>query len=32
MEMKFKYYALILNIHRNFYSYFYIIIITATNP
>ena len=36
MEMKFKYYALILNIHRNFYSYFYsyfcIIIITTTNP
>ena len=32
MEMKFKCYALILNIHRNFYSYFYIIIIMATNP
>ena len=34
MEMKFKYYTLIiiLNIHRNFYSNFYIIIITATNP
>ena len=34
MEMKFKYYALILNmnIHRNYYSYFYIIIIMTTNP
>ena len=32
MEMKFKYYVLILSIHRifysYFYSYFYIIIIT----
>ena len=36
MEMKFKCYALILNIHRKFYcycySYFYIIIIKTTNP
>ena len=33
MEMKFKYYALILNSHKKFYSYFYpYFYITATNP